>query len=65
MKRRKWTPEQQTLLVLEGLRGRPTGELCNEYGTFQAQYYQWRDRVLGNVHRVFETAYRGQVYPAA
>jgi len=56
MKRRKWTPEQKALIVLEGLRGRPIGELCNEHGISQAQYYQWRDRFLGNAHRVFETA---------
>ena len=28
MKRRKWKPEQKALIVLEGLRGRPIGELC-------------------------------------
>lgn len=56
MKRRKWTPEQKALIVLEGLRGRPIGELCNEHGISQAQHYQWRDRFLGNAHRVFETA---------
>jgi transposase-like protein len=36
MKRRKWTPEQKALIVLEGLRGRPVGELCNEHGIPQA-----------------------------
>jgi len=56
MKRRKWTPEQKTLVVREDLRGRPIGELCNDHGISQAQYYQWRDRFLGNAPRVFETA---------
>jgi hypothetical protein len=28
MKRRKWKPEQKALIVLEGLKGRPIGELC-------------------------------------
>lgn len=30
MKRRKWKPEQKALIVLEGLKGRPIGELCAE-----------------------------------
>jgi hypothetical protein len=31
MKRRKWKPEQKALIVLEGLKGRPIGELCAEH----------------------------------
>jgi hypothetical protein len=27
MKRRQWKPEQKALIVLEGLKGRPIGEL--------------------------------------
>jgi len=42
MKRRKWTLGQKALIVPEGLRGRLIGELCNERGISQAQYYQWR-----------------------
>jgi len=56
MKRRKWNPEQKALIVLEGFRGRPVGELCNEHGISQAQYCQWRDRFLGNARLVFEMA---------
>jgi hypothetical protein len=29
MKRRRWKPEQKALIVLEGLKGRPIGELCS------------------------------------
>ena len=43
MKRRMWKPEQKALIVLEGLKGRPIGELCAEHEISQAQYYQWRD----------------------
>jgi transposase-like protein len=32
--------------VLEGLKGRPIGELCAEHEISQAQYYQWRDQFL-------------------
>ncbi len=56
MKRRKWTSAQKALIVLEGLRGRPVAELCNEHGIAQSQYYQWRDQFMGNAAHAFETA---------
>lgn len=40
MKRRKWTPGQKALVVLEGLGERPVGERCNEHGLSQAKYDQ-------------------------
>jgi hypothetical protein len=43
MRRRRWKPEQKALIVLEGLKGRPIGELCAEHEISQGQYYQWRD----------------------
>jgi transposase-like protein len=39
MRRRTWKPEQKALIVLEGLKGRPIGELCAEHEISQAQYY--------------------------
>jgi transposase-like protein len=56
MKRRKWKPEQKALIVLEGLKGRPIGELCTEHEISQAQYYQWRDQFLANAAKAFEPA---------
>jgi transposase-like protein len=56
MKRRKWRPEQKALIVLEGLKGRPIGELCAEHEISQAQYYQWRDLFLAKAVRAFEPA---------
>jgi transposase-like protein len=56
MKRRKWKPEQKALIVLEGLKGRPIGELCAEHEISQAQYYQWRDVFLANAAKAFEPA---------
>jgi transposase-like protein len=40
--------------VLEGLKGRPIGELCAEHEISQGQYYQWRDQFLANAARAFE-----------
>ncbi len=54
MKKRKWTPELKTKIVLEGLRGRPLAEICNEYEISQAQFYQWKDCFLSNASRAFE-----------
>jgi transposase-like protein len=56
MRRRKWKPEQKALIVLEGLKGRPIGELCAEHEISQAQYYQWRDQFLANAAKAFELA---------
>ncbi len=30
MKTRKWDPKEKAKIVLEGLRGRPIAEICNE-----------------------------------
>ena len=56
MRRRRWKPEQKALIVLEGLKGRPIGELCAEHEISQGQYYQWRDQFLANASRAFEPA---------
>ena len=56
MKRRKWTSRQKALIVLEGMKGRPIGELCADHEISQAQYYQWRDQFLKDAHRAFERA---------
>jgi lambda family phage portal protein len=53
VKRRRWKPEQKALIVLEGLKGRPIGELCAEHEISQAQYYQWRDLFLAHAAASF------------
>ena len=53
MKRRKWDPKTKTLIVLQGLKGKPVAEICLEHQISQTQYYQWRDQFLANAHRVF------------
>jgi transposase-like protein len=56
MKRRQWTSSQKVKIVLEGLSGRPIGEICNQHEISQAQYYQWREQFLNNANKAFETA---------
>jgi transposase-like protein len=60
MKRRQWDAKQKVRIVLEGLKGRPVGELCTDHQISQAQYYQWRDQFLANASKAFETAQQSQ-----
>jgi transposase-like protein len=56
MKRRKWDAKTKATVVLEGLKGRSVGAICQDYQIGQAQYYQWRDQFLTNVPKTFESA---------
>ncbi len=56
MKRRKWDAKTQAPIVLEGLKGKSVGAICQDYRISQAQYYQWRDQFLANVPKTFEVA---------
>ncbi len=55
MERRKWAPKTKSMIVLQGLKGKPLAELCAEHQITQAQYYQWREQFLANMHQVFMT----------
>lgn len=54
MKRRKWDAKTKAQVVIEGLKGRPVAEICNEYQIGQALYYKWRDQFVANAPRVFD-----------
>lgn len=60
MKRRQWSSEQKTKIVLESLRGRPLAEICNQYEISQAQFYQWREQFLACAHRAFDGGKQGR-----
>jgi transposase-like protein len=53
MKRRKWDPKTKAMIVVQGLKGREVSDICTEHQISQAQYYQWRDRFMANMHQVF------------
>lgn len=59
MKRRQWTPEQKTKIIIDGLGGKPVALICTEHEISQAQYYQWREQFLGNAKRAFDGPDRG------
>lgn len=53
MKNRKWDARTKALIVMEGIKGKPVGEICAEHSLSQSQYYRWRDEFLANIHQVF------------
>ena len=54
MKRRDWSSQQKFQIVLEGLKGGASiSEVCHRHEITQAQYYKWRDTVLGGADRLF------------
>ncbi len=52
--KKKWSAKEKSLIVLEGLRGRPVVDICSAYGVSQSLYYSWRDKFLANASDVFE-----------
>lgn len=56
MKRRQWTAQQKLKVVLEGLKSqRGLSEVCQNYEISQAQFYKWRDQLLANGTKAFES----------
>ena len=56
MKRRKTrSNKEKAEIVLAGIKGRRVVDICNQYGINQSQYYQWRDQLLSNLEKVFDT----------
>ena len=55
MQKRKWVAKAKALIVIEGLKGKPVAEICNEHQLSQSQYYQWRDQFLANAANAFES----------
>lgn len=55
MKRRIWDSNTKVKVVMEGLSGRPVSEICNEFGIHQNLYYKWRDKLMSEAHKVFDS----------
>ena len=60
MQCRKWDAKTKAMIVIEGLKGKPVAELCNEHQISQAQYNQWRDQSLAHVPKAFEVQEQSQ-----
>ena len=54
-KRRRRSAAEKLRIVLAGLQSdTKVSELCRREGITAAQYYQWKDRLLGSAAKVFE-----------
>ena len=43
-------------IVLDGLKNQiSVSDLCSKYSITQGQYYKWRDQLLNNAEKAFET----------
>lgn len=55
IKRRKWTPEEKAMIVLEVLREKSTlAEIANKYGTSQQLISRWKSEFIANMPSVFD-----------
>ena len=52
--RKNWTSRQKFKIVMEGLRGKPLVDICNDHGISQSMYYRWKDQFLDNGHDIFD-----------
>ena len=59
-KRRKWDARTKSMIVMQGLKGKPVADICTEHQISQAQYYQWRDQLMKQLPKVFENTERKQ-----
>lgn len=54
-KRRQWSGREKLNIILEVMKGRGNiSELCARHQISEKQYYQWRDRLLGEGARIFD-----------
>ena len=61
MKKRQWTNQQKTQIILEGLSGQiEIAKLCNKYQIQQTQYYKWRDLFLKECPSSFDVRKQSQ-----
>jgi transposase len=59
--KRKFSPEQKVVIVLEGLRGdTEVSAVCRRHGVSTNQFYQWRDRMVKAAKEAFSRRGRPQ-----
>ena len=52
--RKTWSARQKFKILMEGLKGKPVIDICNDHGISQSVYYRWKDQFLNNGHDVFD-----------
>ncbi len=53
MAKSRWDARTKSMIVLEGLKGKPVPVICSEYQISQSHYYRWRDKFMANIHLAF------------
>lgn len=53
VKRRNLDPETKAIIVLQGLKRKPSVDLRNEHQISQTQYYMWLEQFLANMQKAF------------
>jgi transposase-like protein len=54
MHKRTWDAKTKAMIVLEGLKGKPTAEIRTEHQISPSQYYRWQDQFLAHAARAVE-----------
>jgi transposase-like protein len=63
MRKRTWDAKTKALIVLEGLKGKPVAEICNEHQISHSQYYQWRNQFLAHAAEACESHQYTRIEP--
>jgi transposase-like protein len=53
-KHKKRSSEEKLKIVLEALENGNISETCRKHRIYEAQFYQWKDKLLDNADKVFK-----------
>lgn len=51
---KKRSSEEKLKIVLEALENGNISETCRKHGVYEAQFYQWKDKLLDNADEIFQ-----------
>ena len=54
VRRKKLRCKEKSRIVLEGIKGRPVAQICQEHQISQSMYYVWRDQLLTHMDKALE-----------
>lgn len=57
-KHEKRSPKKKLEIVLEGLQSDNIAETCRQYGIYESQFYQWKDKLEESAPDVFNNGKR-------
>ena len=51
---KKRSSDEKLQIVLEALENGNIAETCREYGIYENQFYQWKEKLIDNADKVFK-----------